>query len=68
MPAGDPYREAGAGGGEPTAALRDPARLRVWNQEGISACLRCPQVVTNDVLPNERVVATADPRNIADAT
>ena len=38
-----------------------------WNQEGTSACLRCPQVVTNDVAPSERVIATANPLNIADA-
>jgi hypothetical protein len=35
-----------------------------WAQEGVSACLRCPQVVTNDAAANERVVATADPLNI----
>ena len=32
------YREAGAGGGEPTAALRDPARLRVV-EPGRHQCL-----------------------------
>lgn len=38
-----------------------------WHQEGVAACLRCPQVVTNDMAPSERVVATADPRNLAGA-
>lgn len=38
-----------------------------WAQEGVSACLRCPQVVTNDAAPSERVLATADPLNIAAA-
>jgi hypothetical protein len=38
-----------------------------WAQEGVSACLRCPQVVTNDAAASERVVATANPLNIAGA-
>jgi hypothetical protein len=38
-----------------------------WAQEGVSACLRCPQVVTNDAGASERVVATADPLNLAAA-
>ncbi len=38
-----------------------------WAQEGVSACLRCPQVVTNDAAANERVVATADPLNLVGA-
>ena len=38
-----------------------------WHQEGLPACLRCPQVVTNDAAPSERVYATADPTNLAGA-
>lgn len=38
-----------------------------WSQEGVSACLRCPQVVTNDAHANERVARTADPANYKDA-
>lgn len=38
-----------------------------WHQEGVSACLRCPQVVTNDSAPAERVIETADPMNLAGA-
>ncbi len=38
-----------------------------WSQEGVSACLRCPQVVTNDAAPSERVIETADPLNLAGA-
>ena len=30
-----------------------------WAQEGVSACLRCPQVVTNDSAPSDSVVETA---------
>jgi hypothetical protein len=36
-----------------------------WSQEGVSACLRCPQVVTNDAAPSELARATADPLNQA---
>jgi hypothetical protein len=38
-----------------------------WSQEGVSACLRCPQVVTNDAGATERVVVTADPLNVGGA-
>ncbi len=38
-----------------------------WSQEGVSACLRCPQVVTNDAAPSARVIETADPLNLAGA-
>jgi len=38
-----------------------------WSQEGVSACLRCPQVVTNDANADARVAATADPLNRAAA-
>jgi hypothetical protein len=38
-----------------------------WSQEGVSACLRCPQVVTNDAGASERVMSTADPANVGDA-
>lgn len=35
-----------------------------WSQEGVSACLRCPQVVTNDYQASERVREAADPGNL----
>ncbi len=38
-----------------------------WAQEGVSACLRCPQVVTNDAAPSTTVMAAADPFNLSDA-
>jgi hypothetical protein len=38
-----------------------------WAQEGVSACLRCPQVVTNDAGASEQVVSTANPLNLAGA-
>ncbi|MFT3858648.1 MAG: nitrogen fixation protein [Aquabacterium sp.] len=38
-----------------------------WSQEGVSACLRCPQVITNDAGADARTVATADPHNLGDA-
>jgi hypothetical protein len=49
----------------PRCAIRSTCMW--WAQEGVSACLRCPQVVTNDAAPSERVVATADPLNLAAA-
>jgi hypothetical protein len=49
----------------PRCAIRSTCMW--WHQEGVSACLRCPQVVTNDVAPTERVYATADPTNLAGA-
>ena len=36
-----------------------------WAQEGVSACLRCPQVVTNDFAPGERVREIADADNLS---
>ena len=49
----------------PRCAIR--SRCMWWAQEGVSACLRCPQVVTNDSAPSERVAQTADPMNLAAA-
>jgi len=49
----------------PRCAIRSTCMW--WSQEGVSACLRCPQVVTNDAAPSERVVATANPLNLAAA-
>jgi hypothetical protein len=34
----------------PPCPIRD--RCRWWMQEGVAACLRCPAVVTDDVLPS----------------
>ncbi len=36
-----------------------------WAQEGVSACLRCPQVVTNDYVASDRVREAADPANLS---
>lgn len=46
----------------PRCAIR--ASCMWWSQEGVSACLRCPQVVTNDFHASERVRDTADPANL----
>ena len=35
-----------------------------WSQEGVSACLRCPQVVTNDFAASEVTKDAADPYNL----
>src|ERR1051325_9225659 len=43
----------------PPGAIR--AQCRWWNQEGLSACLRCPQVVTQDGLQSEAWQKAADP-------
>jgi hypothetical protein len=45
----------------PRCAIR--ASCVWWAQEGVSACLRCPQVVTNDSAPSELTRAAADPSN-----
>ncbi len=34
-----------------------------WAQEGVSACLRCPQVVTHDFAPDDVTREAADPYN-----
>lgn len=49
----------------PRCAIRSACQW--WHQEGVSACLRCPQVLTNDVAPNEVVLAAGDPRNLSAA-
>lgn len=35
-----------------------------WGQEGVSACLRCPQVVTHDFAADEVTKEAADPFNL----
>ena len=35
-----------------------------WAQEGVSACLRCPQVVTHDFAPDDVTRQAADPTNL----
>jgi hypothetical protein len=37
------------------------AHCRWFQQEGRAACLRCPQVVTNNMLPSEEMRAAGDP-------
>jgi hypothetical protein len=37
------------------------AHCRWWLQEGRAACLRCPQVVTENYLPSEQMRQAADP-------
>jgi hypothetical protein len=34
---------------------------RWWGQEGVQACLRCPQVVTSNYNPSEAMVAASTP-------
>jgi hypothetical protein len=47
-----------------TAAL-PPCRIRPhcrwWRQEGRAACLRCPQVITDNYAPTDAQRAAADP-------
>jgi hypothetical protein len=50
----------------PTAvAILPSCRVRLncrwWQQEGKAACLRCPQIVTEDYRPSEQVRRAADP-------
>ncbi len=49
----------------PRCAIRGSCHW--WHQEGVSACLRCPQVLTNNVAPSELVMAAGDPRNLSAA-
>jgi hypothetical protein len=34
---------------------------RWWQQEGKAACMRCPQIVTDDYAPSEQLRQAADP-------
>lgn len=43
----------------PACGIRPDCRW--WQQEGRSACFRCPQVVTIDLLPSEEMRMAADP-------
>ena len=45
----------------PPCQLRSSCRW--WQQEGKSACLRCPQIVTETYAPSERLNQAADPQN-----
>jgi len=36
-------------------------RCKWWHQEGIAACRRCPQVLTEPLAPTETMVAVATP-------
>jgi len=49
----------------PRCAIRSDCQW--WHQEGVSACLRCPQVLTNDVRPSALAQRAGDPRNLQDA-
>jgi hypothetical protein len=44
----------------PPCAIR--RNCRWWNQEGISACLRCPQVITRNYRPSELMRKVAMPQ------
>jgi hypothetical protein len=43
----------------PACSIRPDCRW--WQQEGRAACLRCPQVVTNNLRPSEAMRQAADP-------
>lgn len=43
----------------PKCAIRSGCRW--WQQEGVSACKRCPQVVTVDYFPSDEKRMAADP-------
>jgi hypothetical protein len=46
----------------PACTIRPNCRW--WQQEGRSACLRCPQVVTNNFKPTEEMRKAADPTTV----
>ena len=46
----------------PRCAIRSACRW--WQQEGASACRRCPQIVTNNYAPDEATRSAADVTNI----
>jgi hypothetical protein len=51
----------------PACTIR--AHCRWFQQEGREACLRCPQVVTNNAMPNEVMRSAGDPqRRVEDAS
>lgn len=43
----------------PTCGIRSSCRW--WQQEGKAACLRCPQMVTNDLIPSDEMRQAANP-------
>lgn len=43
----------------PTCSIR--RNCRWWQQEGKAACLRCPQIVTDDYAPSKELRQAADP-------
>lgn len=43
----------------PECAIREVCRW--WLQEGVSACRRCPQVVTDDAIPSSEMRVAAAP-------
>jgi hypothetical protein len=43
----------------PRCAIRSACRW--WRQEGVAACRRCPQVVTDNYLPSAEMREAADP-------
>jgi len=45
--------------GLPLCRLRPNCRW--WQQEGKAACMRCPQIVTENYLPSEQLRQAADP-------
>jgi hypothetical protein len=47
----------------PRCAIR--SRCRWWDEQGVEACRRCPQVVTLDYAPDKRRIAAAMPEQIA---
>ncbi|MCY7368118.1 MAG: nitrogen fixation protein [Chamaesiphon sp.] len=44
----------------PPCAIR--RHCQWWNQEGISACLRCPQVITRNYRPSKLMIKVAAPQ------
>jgi hypothetical protein len=44
----------------PCSIRRD---CRWWQQEGKAACMRCPQIVTDNYSPSEQLRQAADPSN-----
>ena len=54
-----------------TVVVSKPPRCAIrgscvwWAQEGVSACLRCPQIVTHDFAPDDLTRQAADPSNLS---
>lgn len=49
----------------PVCAIRP--RCRWWAQEGVEACIRCPQVITDNCAPSDRMRQVAMPERLEES-